>query len=311
MAEPPEYELEIGPLDRGRRVDQFLARGLGASRSQVRRLLAGGAVALDGRTLSPADKGAPLPSRGTIRVEGFRPPGDQRARPCPDLPLQVLARGAGWLALDKPAGVAVHPLSEPETGTLLNAVIARHPEIHGVGEGGLRSGIVHRLDVDTSGALLVATEEPAWQRLRAAFREHRVTKVYRALVLGAFEREEHLELGLVVARHRPARVRVVDAREADADPDVRVGTLDARPLELLDGATLVEVRPRTGFLHQIRASLAHLGHPVAGDRTYGPASDPTGATRHLLHAAQVAFEEVAAESPDPEDFRSHLEQLRH
>jgi 23S rRNA pseudouridine1911/1915/1917 synthase len=310
MSEADERVLELGARDRGRRLDVLLAEALGASRAQVRRLLAQGAVALDGRALGAADKGCPLPGEGTLRVVGYRPAAEQRPVPEPGAPLAVLARGPGWLVADKPAGQPVHPLREEETGTLLNALVARHPEVEGVGEGGLRSGVVHRLDVDTSGALLVATREESWQRLRDAFRRHRVEKVYRAIVLGRLQEERALRLGLVVARHRPARVSVVPAERAVHDSQVRVGTLRVRPLEVFAGATLVEVRPETGFLHQIRASLAHLGHPVAGDRVYGPPEDTSGAPRQLLHAARLAFEEVRAESPDPEDFRSHLVRLR-
>ena len=178
---------------------------------------------------------------------------------------------------------------------MLNALIAREPLVHGVGEGGLRSGVVHRLDVDTSGTLLLATRAETWDRLRRAFAEHRVEKVYRALVLGRVVHAGSAERPLVTARHRPARVRV--AAQGELARGARVGRLSYRPLEVFDSVTLLEVRPLTGFLHQIRATLAHLGFPVAGDRSYGPASDPTGAARQMLHAARVAFEEIAGREP--------------
>ena len=110
------------------------------------------------------------------------------------------------------------------------------------------------------------------------------------------------------ARHRPARVRV--AAEGERARGARVGQLSYRPLEVFAGSTLLEVRPRTGFLHQIRATLAHLGFPVAGDRSYGPPADSTGAARQMLHAARVAFEEIEAESPDPADFAALCAKLR-
>ena len=97
------------------------------------------------------------------------------------------AGGRGWLALDEAAGTAVHPLSEKETGARLGGVVARHPEIQGGGEGGLRSGVVHRLDGDTSGVMLMATTEERWQSLRRAFEAHRVETVYQALVAGQLE----------------------------------------------------------------------------------------------------------------------------
>ncbi len=300
--------LRTEERDRGRRLDLFLAHELDVSRSAARRLLARGAVRVDGRTVGVAAKGTPLAPETVVEVAPFVRPEEQRAVAEPRAPLAVLSSGPGWVAVDKPAGVPVHPLREGETGTLLGALLARHPELHGVGEGGLRSGVVHRLDVDTSGVLLVATTEVAWQRLREAFRERRIEKVYRALVVGRLERDGEVELPLVTARHHPARVRVV--REHEHPRSARACALSWRPLELLGPATLVEVRPRSGFLHQIRVTLAHLGFPIVGDRVYGAGADALGAPRQMLHAARVRFEEVEAASADPEDFASLCRRLR-
>ncbi len=292
----------MGEADTGTRLDVFLAERLALSRAQVRRLLARGAVRLDGRP-APA-KGAPVAAGATVEVEPFARPEERRALAAPGQELRVLSEGPGWLAVAKPAGVPVHPLEEEETGTLLNALIARHPEVHGVGEGGLRSGVVHRLDVETSGALLLATRQDAWERLRQAFRSHQVEKLYRVIVLGRLEQAGSASLPLVLARHRPARVRVLAPAEAARTRGARQGELAWRPLEVGPGASLLEVRLRTGFLHQIRASLAHLGFPVAGDRSYGAPDDASGAPRQMLHAARVAWREVAAECPEPPDFEA-------
>jgi 23S rRNA pseudouridine1911/1915/1917 synthase len=299
--------LRVDETAAGMRLDVFLAERLELSRAQARRLLSRGAVRVGERTLSERAKGEPVSVGTAIEVARFERPENQCAVPEPTAQLVVLAEGPGWLAIDKPAGTPVHPLAPEETGTLLNALIARRPEVHGVGEGGLRSGVVHRLDVDTSGVLLVATLEDTWQRLRTAFSEHRVTKTYRAIVVGRLEGDGEIELGFVTARHRPAKVRVVGTSERSRG--VRMGSLRWRCLERFDTATLVEVQPRTGHLHQIRATMEHLGYPVAGDRVYGP-PDALAAPRQLLHAAAVAFEEVAASSPDPDDFREMLERLR-
>jgi 23S rRNA pseudouridine1911/1915/1917 synthase len=304
----PHQSLPIREEDRGQRLDRFLAEHLRLSRSQVRRLLARGAVRVGGRSVNEDSKGLCLQPGPVVEVTPFARPENQRALPTPDQPLGVLARGSGWLAVDKPARTPVHPLREDEADTVLNAVIGRFPEIHGVGEGGLRSGVVHRLDVDTSGVLLFATEEEAWQRLRGAFREHLVEKSYRALVIGALEGEGSLEVGLVTARHRPARVRVVAEAEVERARGVHIGVLRWRSLEVFGDVTLVEVTPKTGFLHQIRVSLAHLGFPVLGDRSYGPACDPIPVARQMLHAARVNWGEVEANSPDPDDFRAALAQ---
>ncbi len=230
----------------------------------------------------------------------------------PGAALRILAEGDGWVAVDKPAGTPVHPLAPDEPGTLLGALAARHPDMLGVGEGGLRSGVVHRLDVDTSGVVLFATREDVWKRMRAAFSEHRVHKLYRALVLGALEGEGREDVGLVVARHKPARVRVVDPRHDARGRGARRARLRWRVVEALGPATLLEVLLETGHLHQIRATFAARGNPVAGDRDYGPPADddPTGAPRQMLHAAQLALGEISVESPDPADFAAVLARLR-
>jgi 23S rRNA pseudouridine1911/1915/1917 synthase len=290
--------------DAGSRLDRYLTGVLGASRAQVRKLLSGGGVAVDDRVVGSSSKGVPVTAGSRIEVARFRPPASQRPIPDPEAPLEILAEGAGWIAVEKPAGTPVHPLAEEERGTLLNALIARSPEILGVGEAGLRSGVVHRLDVETSGALLFATREDCWGKLREAFRRHRVQKRYRAIVAGELVGDEELVLYMGVARHRPARVRVRPPGAAGS----RRTVLHWRALESGGGATLVEVEPVTGFLHQIRVALAHLGHPVLGDALYGIAGAPA-APRQMLHAAAIGYREIDVCSPDPPDFRGVLARI--
>jgi 23S rRNA pseudouridine1911/1915/1917 synthase len=295
----------VAPDEEGERLDVHLARRLAVGRAVARALLAATAVRIDGRRRAACEKGERVHAGSRIEVARFARPEALRVRPEPDPPLAVLARGEGWIAIDKPAGQAVRPLREEEGGTVLNALVARRPELQGVGEGGLRSGVVHRLDVDTSGVLLVATAAPAWTRLRAAFREHRVEKIYRAIVRGALAGEGEAALELRVVRHRPARVEAAAPGSGGRRAELRW-----RALERLAGATLVEVRPRTGFLHQIRATLAQLGHPVLGDRTYGSPEDAVAAPRQMLHAARLALDEIDVASPDPPDLVALRARLR-
>jgi 23S rRNA pseudouridine1911/1915/1917 synthase len=298
----------VGEQDAGRRLDAFLSEKLGLSRAGARRLLARGAVRIGGRVA--ARKGGAVARGARIEVAAFAPDAGLGPEAEPELPLHVLAQGPGWLVVDKPAGVPVHALEPGEKGSLLSAVAARHPEIAGVGEGGLRSGVVHRLDVDTSGAVLFATEQATFERLRAAFTAHRVEKRYRVIVQGRLEAAGSFECGLVVARHRPARVRVVEAERTRLEPGVRRARLAWRVLEPLGRATLLEVLLETGFLHQIRAVFAHAGHPVLGDVVYGLQGDGVAAPRQMLHASFLRVDEVAARSPDPADFAAQLEMLR-
>jgi 23S rRNA pseudouridine1911/1915/1917 synthase len=305
-AGPCERAFVVAAGDAGSRLDAFLARALACSRAEVRRILAEGGVEIDARAVSARAKGLCLAGGERVRVRAFTRARERRIEADPGAALVVLARGPGWLALDKPAGVPVHPLREGERGTLLGAVAARHPGLQGVGEGGLRSGLVHRLDTDTSGVVLVATEEATWRRLREGFRTHRATKLYRAVVLGQPPAAGHEELALRVSRHRPARVAVAEP----GDPQARIARLAWRRLESFALASLVEVRLETGFLHQIRATFAHLGHPVAGDRRYGSGHDPTQAPRQMLHASVLELDEIRAESPDPPDLVALLGRLR-
>jgi 23S rRNA pseudouridine1911/1915/1917 synthase len=298
----------VSERDAGRRLDTYLSDQLGLSRAEVRRLLARGAVRIAGQ--NALRKGGALVAGARVEVAAFTPENRLAPEPQPELPLSVLAEGPGWLVVDKPAGTPVHPLVPGERGTLLSAVAARHPEIAGVGGGGLRSGVVHRLDVDTSGAVLFATEESTFRRLRAAFASHRVEKRYRAIVLGELAGGGRFECGLVVARHRPARVRVVALERASFERGVRRARLAWCALEPLAGATLVEVLLETGFLHQIRATLAHAGHPVVGDLLYGPEQATSLAPRQMLHASFLALDELSARSPDPPDLQAVLDALR-
>ena len=311
----------------GLRLDQYLALALGVSRAEARRVLARGGVAADGRAVTLREKGRALRAGAALTVAAFAPPALQRPRADASAPLHVLARGAGWLAVNKPAGVPVHPLAENETGTLLSALVARHPEVLGVGEeGGLRSGVVHRLDVETSGVMLFATTPARWRQLRDAFRRHRVRKLYRALVHGALAGEGELALQLAMARSRPARVRVVTAGARDHGRRTRLARTSWRAVAALRGATLVEVQPRGGFLHQIRVSLAHIGHPIIGDTRYGGTGDgddvraggdgdgdgtrvEVAASRALLHAAHIAYDDIEAHAPDAKDFADALKKF--
>jgi len=292
----------------GMRLDCFLRNQLAYSRTEVRRLLERGAVRLDGRGVGPRAKGLVLRGGERIEVSAPTPAHALAVRADPALGLRILCEGKGWVAVDKAAGVPVHPLREDEIGTLSNALMARFPQMQGVGEGGLRSGVLHRLDVDTSGVVLFATDEEHWKTLRALFKQHRVAKLYRALVSGRMQPEGRLELWLRVARHAPAHVRVGEPGDRGVHPT----RLSWRCLETLPKATLVEVSLETGFLHQIRASFASLGHPLLGDSAYGGITELGGSKidRQMLHAARLRVNEIDVHAPDPVDFAERLAHLR-
>jgi len=296
-------EFEITPEEAHERLDVVLARRLELSRAQTRKLLEGGSVSLDGSPVDRSVKGLAVEAGARVGITGFVHPRDWRVVPEPGAPLGLLAEGAGWVGVDKPAGQAVLPLEADERGTLLNALVARRPEMQGVGEGGLRSGVLHRLDLDTSGAMLFATEALAWDRLRGTFARHEIRKTYRALVAGAPPDASRIDLRLVVAQHKPAYVKVAPRRGGHPT------RMSFRTLERFETASLVEITLETGFLHQVRAGFAHQGHPILGDSVYG--SGVAGAApRQMLHCARLALEEIIVESPDPDDLVAAIAKQR-
>jgi len=302
-----DHRIHITESEAGQRLDHVLAARLGIARRRVWRMLDAGQLTLNGQTRRKRDKGRALTAGDEL---GVTPLAEAEAlQPNEALSITELARGDDWLVVAKPAGTAVHPLTPDEHDTLLNAVVANHPEIAGVGEGGLRGGVVHRLDVATSGALLLALSEQHWQSLRKSFEAGRVTKVYHALVQGRIDEPARLQRHLRIARHRPARVEV---RPAEANPpkDGRLCALSYRPIERFAQWTLLEVHLETGFLHQIRAMLAAIGHPVRGDTRYSQRSDSSHHHEHpapppprlMLHAHHLSIEAIEATCPWPDDF---------
>lgn len=275
-------QRELPERDAGTRLDVWLARELGLSRGYVRRLLSREAVRVNGAS---AVKGTLLRSGDRIEVEPFRHPA-QGPRVRDDPALVILCEADGLVAVDKPAGRPTQPLDYEETDSVLNAVLSRFPEMTGVGEGGLMSGVVHRLDRDTSGVLLFARSDEAWRRARAAFDERRVDKTYHALVHGRLVGEHEVSLRL---DHRGTRMRVVPSGG-------RRALTRLRGLETRGDTSLVEARPVTGLMHQIRVSLAELGHPVVGDTLYG---SPLEQDRHWLHATRIRLEAFEATSEPP------------
>lgn len=297
-AERNELTFEVRGDAEGRRLDLILGDRLSLSRAAVKRLLDAGLVTVNGRAVRSGAKGNIVEAGDRIVVRHAEL--TEQITPQAELPLEVAAAGDGWIIVDKPAGWPVHPLRPGEAGTVLNAVAARHPQVQGVGEGGLRSGVVHRLDVDTSGALLVATTQRAWERLRAAFAEHRIRKTYLAIVSGQLSGEGREVEHLAVTRHRPAKVGVV----ASSHPDARRCSLAWRSLVVGLAASLVEVDLETGFLHQVRVMMAHRGRPLVGDAWYGGNGLAGTALRPMLHARSLQYDEIHAVCEPPEDFQN-------
>ena len=279
------------PADGGR-LDAFLAeRCPDISRSRLKRLIAEGLVTVDGQPSRPAQQ-----VRAGQRVLVEAPEPEPYRLGGAGLHIDLRYEDDDLLVVDKPAGLVVHPGAGHRGDTLADALAALDARLDGVG-GPLRAGIVHRLDKDTSGLIVVAKNEDAHARLSAQFQERGVTKAYTALVHGNVSPAE----AIVEARigrdpaHRQRMALVSTGREA-----VTRYRVTAR----YDGYSLLDVRPTTGRTHQIRVHLSALGHPVAADSTYGSAEKRLG--RHFLHAHMIGFSQPT--SGEYLELHSHLPQ---
>jgi 23S rRNA pseudouridine1911/1915/1917 synthase len=291
---PPELD--------GDRLDLIVSRLAGLSRSRARALVDAGGVQVGGRRGTANER---LPA-GTRLVIGPAPPA-RRLEPAP-VEFTVRFEDPDLVVVDKPPRLVVHPGAGVSGPTLAAGLLHRYPEIDGVGEEG-RWGIVHRLDRDTSGLLVVARTEAAHAGLQSAIAHRQVVRVYRALALGSFE----LPTGTIDAPigsdpARPTRRRV-DPAGRPARTHYRVVRAWTRP-----ACALLEVRLETGRTHQIRVHLASIGHPVVGDRVYGRPG-AVDAPRIFLHASRIELdhpvtaERLVVESPLPDDLAAVVERL--
>jgi 23S rRNA pseudouridine1911/1915/1917 synthase len=302
-----KHRVEL-PAGRSTRVDRLLAASLpGISRRRLRRLLADGTIRVDGRR---ARKGELLSGARSVEIEVPDAAAPEPARePEPTIP--VLFVDPACVALDKPGGRPGHALRPGERGTVAGFLAARFPECLLAGDTPLEAGLVHRLDTDTSGVLLAARDRAAWRHLRNQFRAGRIAKQYFALVGGSVRTPG--EVRRAIEPHPRSRRKVRVLAEGEASHRARAAVTAYRPRAGSSRATLLEVDIATGVMHQIRAHLAAIGHPVLGDVLYGGNPIPEG--RHLLHAARLAFDHprsgvrVEVRSRLPADFRAALSRL--
>ena len=266
----------------GERVDVAVARRAGITRVRAQRALRSGDVVVSGAPVRPSHRLAV----GEI-VEGSVPEPELDLPQAEDIPLQIAWSDDRVVVVSKPAGLVVHPARGHAGGTLVNALLGLGGPL--AGRGSIRPGIVHRLDKDTSGLLLVARDDEAQRRLVAALRSRQVDRRYLAVVRGRMPAPTGT-IDAPLGRHPTARrkIAVVDGG--------RPAVTHYRTIDSNDRFTLLDVQLETGRTHQIRVHLAHLGHPIAGDRTYGGARD-LELRRPWLHAYRLVF-------PHPDDGRS-------
>ncbi len=269
-------QFNVSQDDAGNRVDHFLQQKLPQySRSRLQDWIKSGNVLVDGRTVKPS---APLHGTETITVE---PAGLEPLKAfAENIPIEILYSDDDLIAVNKPAGLVVHAGAGNHSGTLVNALLHHFQSLSKVG-GDQRPGIVHRIDRDTSGVLLVARTDAAHRNLAAQFASRNVEKTYIALVHGAIAHDT----GTIDAKitRDPVRRTRMTARLNEG----RTAYTEYRVTRRFPKFTLLEIRIGTGRTHQIRVHLASIGHPVAGDKLYGAAE--AGRGRFFLHAHRIQF----------------------
>ena len=285
----------------GERLDRFLAaRCADLSRSRIKRLIADGEVAVDGHERNAGFRLRQGQSVAIIVPE----PAPTYMLPQP-IPLDVIHQDEDILIVDKPAGMPVHPGVGHPDSTLVNAVLGLNPAIGEVG-GAMRPGLVHRLDMDTSGLIAIAKTDRAHASITGQLRDRTVNKGYLALVVGQLSPAEAV-IDAPIGRdpHDRKKMAIVE--------DGRPSSTRYKALANYRGCTYADVRPRTGRTHQIRVHFASIGHPVVGDSLYGREDSRIG--RHFLHAAYLEFDHPASgkrvsfQSPLPPDLQSLLDEL--
>ncbi|HEY3761319.1 MAG TPA: RluA family pseudouridine synthase [Verrucomicrobiae bacterium] len=298
----------------GERFDSFLRGKFAAvSRGTLQRLIEQGHIRVNDKTVK-----ATYTPRANDRVEVHWPEAKPAEAQPEEMPLEILFEDKSLLVLNKPAGLVVHPAAGHEEHTLVNALLHHcKGSLSGIG-GVARPGIVHRLDKETTGCLIVAKNDETHLALSKQFSERQVEKIYNAIVCGEIAREGG-EIHAAIARHPTHRKRMA-VRDDDAGREAHTSY---KVVERLKGATLVETQIHTGRTHQIRVHFQFLGYPVVGDETYGAKQnkklmEATGfePPRVLLHAHELSFihpgtkKQMNFEAPLPEDFRKAIKALR-
>ena len=297
----------------GVRLDRFLhERYADSSRGEIQRLLGQGCVLLNGRPPKPAQ----TPRAGDV-IQVQWPDPVEATVAAQDIPLEVIFEDRDLLVINKPPDLVVHPAAGHPDGTLVNALLHHcRGQLSGIG-GVARPGIVHRIDRDTSGCLVVAKNDMTHRHLQDQFATRKVEKIYHCLVCGELQPPSGTISGRI-ARHTVDRKKMTVT-----DGDGRDSKTSFTLLERLRGAAFVEARIHTGRTHQVRVHFQHLGFPLVGDRVYGNRANvrlvsETGfrALRQMLHARSLGFIHPATRkwcdfnAPLPEDFKTALSTLR-
>ena len=299
-----EIFKQVVPAGVSDRLDRYLTRSVpGLSRSKAQRLILDGKVRFNGR----------FPRKPSLRVSGGEEISLEVPPPAPaaaelkaqKIPLNIVHEDEFLLVVDKPAGLVVHPGAGHSEGTLVNALLAHGPKLSRMG-GPAKPGLVHRLDKDTSGLMVVAKDDATHWNLSRQFAGRSVLRIYQAVVRGRMERDEGT-IDAPIGRHPTQRTKMTIRHDSERDAVTRY-----KVLKRFKEATLVELYPQTGRTHQLRVHLASIGHPILGDAEYGVRG---GFSRQALHAHRLGFlhpgieQRVEFSSPLPKDLEREIKRL--
>jgi 23S rRNA pseudouridine1911/1915/1917 synthase len=305
MTEGIRKEYAVDEESAGMRLDRFLHERLpGISRHEIIHWIESGKVTC---TAVRTKKGMSLKVGDRILVTLPYPIDTSLVIADPDVSLQILFEDPYLVAIHKPPGMPTHPLQSGERGTVANVLVHRYPEMHAVGFSPREPGLIHRLDRDTTGVLLAARQQPAFEALRLQFDQGKILKIYTALVHGHPDNEGEIDLPIGAGGRRSDRVKVV-AKPRKGIRSLCQARTRYRCIQYLERSSLVRIWTSTGARHQIRAHMAFLGHPVLGDRLYGSVAEAgwkgIRPPRHMLHATAVRFDHPS--SGEPKEIRCPL-----
>ena len=303
----------VSDSDAGKRLDLYISEAAGLSRSAAARLIESGEVTVGGRA---REKKYAVKSADEISLS--LPDAEEYTAEAEDIPLSVVYEDSDIIVINKPSGMVVHPAPGNYTGTLVNALLYHcRDSLSGIG-GVMRPGIVHRIDKDTSGLLVVAKNDFAHQAMAKELEHHGIEREYRALVRGGF-RDGCGTVNLPIARHPKDRKKMAVSH---TDPSAREAVTHYSVLESFGQVTYLSLRLETGRTHQIRVHMSHLGHPLLGDPVYGGGYTPFEKQHaplldgQILHAARLELthprtgERMSFDCDLPDNFKKLLEILK-
>jgi len=310
----PKYNFLVQKQNQGLRLDKFLSQELEElSRVFIQKLIKNKKVCVNNKLVKPSHK---LKTDDQIKVEYKKEQG--KLKPNPKIKLDIIYENKDVIVINKPAGLIVHPVNFQITDTLVNGLLSYYPKIRNVGENKLRPGIVHRLDKDTSGVLIIAKNNKAFRYIKSQFKNRKVQKTYTALVHGKVTPKiGQIEKPISRNKFNPLKMTVLKAQISNSS--LKYALTKYKVLRYINNYSLLEVYPKTGRMHQIRVHLSSIGHPIVGDKKYSSKlkvqSSKLKINRQFLHAKKLDVKlpdgtHAEFETKLPGDLQGFLDKLK-